>query len=253
MISNLKEHAKNSLHSFFTICARDLDPTTNKGPTLVIAPHPDDESLGCGATIALLRSRGEQVRIVIVTDGAASGRSAIIGPDKLSATRRTETENAIEALGGKREDLVFLQFPDAHTHEQEAAVEAALAEQIRSFAPKQIFSPYGDDGHSDHRVTASAIGRLWEKGGISCPLYEYPIWFWSARALRHLAQPQKLKRLRRVTTKGFLEAKKAAISAHRSQYETPTDEAGWFTFPPGFLSRFLTPYELFFEKSPRNK
>jgi len=251
MTSAIKERAKNVLHKLFTFCARDLDLAAASGPSLVIAPHPDDESLGCGASIAQLRARGERVRIVIVTDGAAAGQSAIIGPEKLSSLRHKEAEQAAGALGLADGDLIFLQFPDAHTQEQEAAIEAALCEQIRSLNPKRIFSPYGVDGHLDHRVIAAAIDRLDAKGIIACPVYEYPIWFWSAHAVGHLLQPHKLTRLRRVAAGTFLAAKKTAIAAHQSQFQAPTDEAGWFSFPPGFLSRFLTPFELFFEKPLR--
>jgi LmbE family N-acetylglucosaminyl deacetylase len=237
------------IQSFFVACAKDLDITKDEGPSLVIAPHPDDESLGCGATIARLRSRGERVHIVIVTDGAASGRSAVIGPETLAAIRRRETGNAAQELGVPLENVNFLDFPDSRTIEAASAIEATLGEQICALMPRRIFSPYGSDDHPDHQVIAAAIDRLCRGGIITCPVYEYPIWFWSNRALGHIFQLQKLKALRRIPAKEFLAPKKAAIAAHRSQNVALTDESGWFTLPKSFLARFLTPFELFFEKN----
>jgi LmbE family N-acetylglucosaminyl deacetylase len=247
-MSDFKERSKSLLQSFFLTYARDLDIPADAGSSLVIAPHPDDESLGCGATIARLRARGQRVQIVIVTDGSASGRSAVIGPKKLAAVRRLETGNATAALGVPSEDVIFLDFQDSHTQEQASAIETALCNQIRLLSPRRIFSPYGVDCHSDHRVIAAVIDRLCRRRIVSCHVFEYPIWFWPYGALGHMMQPNKLRRLRRVPTREFLAPKMVAIAAHVSQNVALTDEAGWFTFPDGFLPRFLTPFELFFEK-----
>jgi LmbE family N-acetylglucosaminyl deacetylase len=248
VLSVLKDRANTLVQGFFLAFAKDLDIAKDQGSSLVIAPHPDDESLGCGATIARLRSCGNRVHIIIVTDGAASGRSAIIGPKKLAAIRRLETLEAANELGVPPQDVLFLEFPDSHTQEAASAIEAALAEQICALMPQRIFSPHGIDGHRDHRVIAAAIDRLFRRGTIACQVYEYPIWFWSYRALAHLFQPQTLILLRRVATQGFLAAKKAAIAAHCSQNVALTEEAGWFTLQDRFVARLLVSFELFFEK-----
>lgn len=253
MMSALKDRVNALVQSFLLACAKDVDFAKEKGPSLVIAPHSDDESLGCGAAIARLRSCGQPVHIIIVTDGAASGMSVLIGPEKLSAMRRQETENAAKELGVPSEDLVFLGFHDSKTEEAASAIEAALGKQIQALAPCRIFSPYGIDGHLDHQVIAAAVDRLFRRGVITCEIYEYPIWFWSYRALIHTIQPWKLIRLRRVPTQDFLAQKKAAIAAHRSQNVAPTDEAGWFTLQESFIARFLRPFELFFEKSAQQR
>jgi LmbE family N-acetylglucosaminyl deacetylase len=243
----LRRRLEAGLQAFFARCARrgELSPA---GPVLVIAPHPDDESLGCGATIARLRAAGHRVRIVIVTDGAASVRSGTVSPVYLAARRRCEAEAAGRILGVAREDLICLAFPDGGAGGCVAAIANALAAQIKALDPICVFAPYGSDDHPDHRAVAAAVDRLWQAGGINCPVYEYPIWFWSRAAFGHLLKPAALGRLKRVATQPFLPAKKAAIAAHRSQHEAPVGEPGWFRLPPEFLERFLGPYELFFEK-----
>jgi LmbE family N-acetylglucosaminyl deacetylase len=241
------------LQWFFYFCARGIDVLEAQGPTLVIAPHPDDETLGVGATIARLRAAQKVVRIVVVTNGAASGHSKIVQPKELAERRRREALDASLELGVSAAEVVFLDFPDQGTTEQSSAVEAALADQIRIFSPAQIFSPYGFDGHADHRAIAASVDRLCRAGIITCPVYEYPIWFWTWGALDHLLHPMKLARLRYVPTRGFIDFKIDAIVAHRSQLQPLTDEPGWFTFTPSMLTRFFRAYELFFEKPRQNR
>jgi LmbE family N-acetylglucosaminyl deacetylase len=245
----MKEKLKSVLLGFFSFCARDLPVSADWDPVLVIAPHPDDESLGAGAVIARLRAQGKRVRIVIVTDGSASDQSGKITPAALAATRRIETEVAAAALGVPKTEIAFLAFPDGRAETQVAAIDAALEREIEALMPRAIFGPYGADKHPDHRTTAAALDRLCKAGKVNCRVYEYPIWFWSSHALRHLIWPFSLLRLRRVRADEFLAAKKAAIMAHRSQFEAPAGATDRFAFPAGFVAFFLTPYELFFEKT----
>ena len=55
---------------------------------LVLAPHPDDETLGVGALIARKRAAGTRVRVLVVTDGRGSHVSSVLDPDALAAVRR---------------------------------------------------------------------------------------------------------------------------------------------------------------------
>src|SRR5258707_15716528 len=72
----------------------------NWGETLVLAPHPDDESLGCGGAIALLRQRGIRVTIAVITDGQASHPNSRLLPSSvLIQLRRQEALEAASALG----------------------------------------------------------------------------------------------------------------------------------------------------------
>ncbi|HUY67875.1 MAG TPA: PIG-L deacetylase family protein [Alphaproteobacteria bacterium] len=237
-----------ALQGFFESRAQDLDILTAPAPALVIAPHPDDETLGCGAAIARLRAAGRRVVILIVTDGAASGHSAIVTPTELAVRRRREALEAAFALGVPAEDVMFLEFPDGAAATHGKAIEMALGEKIAALAPGQIFAPYGIDGNPDHRAVAAAIERLCHAGRVPCPVYEYPIWFWTAAALGHLFRWCRMQHLGRVAAGAFLDAKKAAMQAHRSQYEAPTGEPGWFLFTPRTLARFFRPYELFFAR-----
>ncbi|MDT8264721.1 PIG-L family deacetylase, partial [Roseomonas sp. DSM 102946] len=82
------------------------------GPVLLLSPHPDDESLGCGGLLAQLAARGREVRVVLVSDGAASHDSRLYPPRRLAALRQEEMAAALAALGLGPERLVTLGLPD---------------------------------------------------------------------------------------------------------------------------------------------
>ena len=247
-VAAVKKRILNIFLNVFYVCARKIDIDSATGPCLVIAPHPDDETLGCGAVIQRARNAGRLVHVVIVTDGSVSSHSGILPPQELAALRREEARNACGILGVEAGNIVFLPFADGKADLHIDGIASALLQRIKAIAPRQIFSPYGVDKGSDHRAVAAALERLAKSDSLFCPVYEYPIWFGPKDFLQHLLQPRHLSRLRRVSTRGCLKRKKMAMAAYRSQCENLTGEAGWWTLEQKFLARFFMPYELFFEK-----
>src|SRR5690242_4645032 len=83
------------------------------GPVLVLAPHPDDESLGCGGLIAACCARGQDVYVVILTDGAGSHPHSRDYPAaRLSRLREEEARAAVAALGLADDRISFFGLPD---------------------------------------------------------------------------------------------------------------------------------------------
>lgn len=103
-----------------------LPVLTAQDRLLVLSPHPDDETLGAGGTIADARRRGIAVRIVFLTNGDGS-RSTQIAENlrqrrlnsfqELAKLRQKEAANAAHALGVDAKDLIFLGYPDGGTNE----------------------------------------------------------------------------------------------------------------------------------------
>ncbi len=93
---------------------------------LVLAPHPDDETLGCAGVVQRARATGAPVRIAFLTDGDANElsfavwkRRPVIAPEavlRMGTQRRDEAVAAGQALGLARGDLVFLGYPDFGTY-----------------------------------------------------------------------------------------------------------------------------------------
>ncbi len=244
----LKDCALFALQWLYAFLARGIDAQLSTGPALVIAPHPDDETLGCGAAIIRMRAMGQKVRVVIVTDGAASGNSTVIAPPELARMRQKETFDAGKILGLSPDDIAFLNFPDAGIAQMVGDIASALRSHIVAMRPALVFSPYGWDRHADHRAIAAAVEQLIRDGTLAGPVYEYPISFWPYAALRHLLRPAQILRLRRIDAREHLPVKMLAMQAHRSQIENLTREKSWFYFKPYQLARFFRAHEIFFEK-----
>lgn len=113
---------------------------------MVIAPHPDDEVLGCGGAIARHTARGDHVRVVVVTRGIPE----LFAPADIEATR-AELSAAHRLLGV--EDTVFLDFPAPRldtlpSHE----ISDALRKRIYETSPDLIYLPHRGDIHVDHKI-----------------------------------------------------------------------------------------------------
>lgn len=244
----VKDAALLLLHWLFGVFAVELKPENPGGPVLIVAPHADDETLGCAAVMLRAVRAGRRVGVVIVSDGSQSVQSATISPQRLAALRVDEAVAAVSVLGVAKDSVWFLGFPDSRLNESQGDIADALLARIASWQPAEVFVPYGIDGHRDHRAVAAAIDLLVSAGKIACPVYEYPVWFWPWQALRHLAMPRRLMRLRRVSTAGCLPSKRQAMLSYRSQLENFTGEPGAWFLEPRMLANFFKANELFFEK-----
>jgi LmbE family N-acetylglucosaminyl deacetylase len=130
------------------------------GATAVVAPHPDDEVLGCSAVLL-----GASATVVHVTDGvppwtAASER------DGLRSARRTESAGAWASLSS-RVDCVRLGFEDLEAWQLVEEVAERLAGVIASTAPDQVYLPAYQRGHPDHDATY--IAGVLARQRLGCP------------------------------------------------------------------------------------
>ena len=121
--------------------------TSGLGRTLVMAPHPDDEILGAGGTIARLAAEGEDVFIAVVTEGRLPIFSA-----SLVATVREEALSAHRLLGVK--ETFWLKQPAAGLSETpHAALNASIFDIVTKIDPTTLVIPFVGDIHMDHQHT----------------------------------------------------------------------------------------------------
>ncbi len=123
---------------------------------LVIAPHPDDETLGCGGTLARLTDAGTEVTLVLVTDGEAT-RGAARPPVATGRARLGEARRAGDHLGIA--SVVSLALPDGAVSHHLEALAAALIEVADLVRPGLVLLPWPSDDHPDHRAVATALAR----------------------------------------------------------------------------------------------
>jgi LmbE family N-acetylglucosaminyl deacetylase len=240
-----------SVQQIFAVLARDITELAAIGPFIVIAPHPDDETLGCGSFVARARTLGQCVHLLIVTDGGASPTGMHVSKADLVKLRRDETKNAAEVLGVDSANIIFLEVPDGEATAHMAPIAAALRELIELVSPKIIFSSYGIDRHRDHRAVANALEDLYRNGNITCRVLEYPIWFWLNGGIALLFDPKRLRFLRRVQSRAFVKTKRRALQAHSSQFPhlMGRDFLQSFFRPASFAAQYLGRCEIFIEKA----
>ena len=227
------------------------------GPVLLLSPHPDDESLGCGGLLAQLAARGRGARVVLVSDGAASHASRLYPPRRLAALRREEMVEALAALGLGAERLVTLGLPDGAVPGEgpgfEAAATAIAGLALRDGATT-ILAPWEEDPHGDHLATWRMARHVARDLGLR--LLAYPVWGW-----RHLypgmlapVEPVELATVPRgvrLDISAELPAKRAAVAAHRSQTTgIIEDDPDGFVLSPAALDVLLRPWELYLEVTP---
>jgi LmbE family N-acetylglucosaminyl deacetylase len=126
---------------------------------LVIAPHPDDEAIGCGGTIALHVRRGDRVFTVFLTSGEAALKH--LSREKAWQLRESEAQAAAEVLGTA--DLTFLRRQDWSLSESTEEAAIALRPILARESPNVIYLPHPGEWHPDHKVSLSVIRRTLSK------------------------------------------------------------------------------------------
>lgn len=192
---------------------------------LVVGPHPDDQELGMGGTIAKLAAQGHDLLLVDMTNGEPT-------PYGDPQTRATEAAAATEILsptGGPTIRRVCLDLPNRfvqHTVEARHAVAGA----IRAHQAEIVFAPYFEDAHPDHRATTRIVedarfdAKLTKLDmpappglmEIGPPTYPKWLFYYYCTHLRWVADPSFV-----LDITGHLPAKIASIRAYHTQFVLP--------------------------------
>lgn len=207
----------------------------NPAVTLVVAPHADDETIGAYGLIRLLRLRGREVRVVVVTDGAASHPSSPGWPRaRLVAERRRETRRAMRGLGVSAGKIRFLGLPDGGLGEVSAHFRAIARAARRIAGLRLVVAPTPADAHPDHRATAVGLALALLPG---------------VRRLSYLVWGDKMQG-RSLFLREARTMKRAAIRRYRTQMGWIADDPAGFQIAPNELRAFSRPAELFREERP---
>jgi LmbE family N-acetylglucosaminyl deacetylase/glycosyltransferase involved in cell wall biosynthesis len=127
------------------------------GSVLVLAPHPDDEVLGCGGLLLQLLDAGAAVRVLFLTDGSGAGEETE-DPAGYAALRRREAAAVAELLGLAGSD--HLAVPDGALGEHLEAAAAAVRRALLSQRPDLLLVPSPLEASRDHRAAFAALHRL---------------------------------------------------------------------------------------------
>ncbi len=217
---------------------------------LVLAPHQDDEVLGCGGLIACKRLVASPVHVAFITDGSASHRNhPHLSPPAVADLRATEACSALRRLGVERSAIHFLGGPDGRldrlTPAETAALTAQLARLIETIRPDEIFLPYRYDGSSEHEAAFRLFTTALHLTGLTPRVWEFPVWSWW-NPLLLLRTLRRVRRVVRFRFAGFEFLKVAALAEYSSQF-APTAPWPEALLSPDFVSRFTSDEEFFCE------
>jgi len=217
-------------------------------PCLVVSPHPDDETLGCGGLLALKRERGVPVSVVYMTDGSGS-HPGFADQRALAGRRRDEALAACATLGIAEGDVHFLEVPDGTLAAAAASAVTRLAPLLDAHDRALLVLPHPDEPPSDHAATYHVTAQCLQARGRRARALLYPVWLWdqwpftnpfspprgrsSVRSIVRTAARHRfgtgLRRTldHRVDIGPVLARKRAALAAHTTQTVAPPDAPDW--------------------------
>jgi LmbE family N-acetylglucosaminyl deacetylase len=227
---------------------------------VVFAPHPDDETLGCGGTIARKLSEGYDISVVFLTDGRHSlaelGMFSSPTPFEMKEIRREDAMRATKILGLREKDLVFLVFEDKTLRKHEKLVQERIVEILKDISPVEVFFPQAKEYNIDHRVTNILIRRAIEKLDVHPVEYQYIIaWKFPLYLLVHVTNERIFDLMMSKVLEGdlihvdiskFLDLKQMAIKEYKSQIAVLSDRQKRPALKNSFIKRFLKNQEKFF-------
>lgn len=152
---------------------------------LILAPHADDETLGCGGSIKKYIDSGKHVEVVILTDGrlgdpdiraTRSARSRAEREHALIALRQQETRDAMDTLGVNA--LTFLAAADGRLASADGIFIESLLRRFDLVRPDIVFVPFFLDRHPDHQAATACLDAVYQRLGRAqdVTLAAYEIW-----------------------------------------------------------------------------
>jgi len=221
----------------------DLPPLALDGVrrVVVVAAHPDDESLGAGGLIATAFERGLEVDLVLLTAGELSHpASPTHTRERLGRRRLDEARVALHAVAPGAA-TTRMALGDGTVTEWESDVSARLVDLIGDGAGTLVAAPWRRDGHPDHEAAGRAAATAARR--TDATLVEYPVWWWHWGVPADAPWPA----LRRLGLTDTARARKhRAIAAHSSQVLALSDQEGdEVLLHPGFLAHFHGSVEVY--------
>lgn len=206
---------------------------------LIIAPHQDDETLGCGGLIYKKVKEGCEIRVLFLTDGRYGGDIGV---------RRREAIEALEVLGVKESKIDFMNWEDGdlsyllsskskYKKDSDNYMECLKA-YIENYKPENIYVTYKHDRLPDHEAAYYIVKSL---GIKNTKIIQYAVWFFYGRTwpLRYLYYVMKGDRFYREDIKTERKIKQRAIDCYKSQKES--------ILPKRFIKMFNKSYEVYIE------
>lgn len=209
---------------------------------VVVAPHPDDEVLGCAGLLMELAQAGRDILLVAVSDGEGSHASAsTMSANLLAHLRPAETVAALGVLELVQIEIMRANIPDSQVSEHRLKLQDLLLAYVQR--SDILLASWHLDGHPDH----DAVGDVCREVGrsVGCHVIEIPVWLW------HWRQPDDADipwpRARKLPlNQEQMQRKAQALQCYRSQLEPDLSTGNAAVLSNEVLAHFLRPYEIYF-------
>ncbi len=172
---------------------------------LVLAPHPDDEVIGCGGFLALARREGRAISVLVATDGVAAEETD--NSEEYRDQREQESREGLAVLGV--DDVHFLRLGDRELARSLPRLVEAIAAKIEELNPDLILAPAPFDIHPDHHMVSRAVWEVFQDAARARARRDVTIAFYET------SQPLLPSSIVDITE--VAETKFDAIRAHASQ------------------------------------
>jgi len=223
---------------------RALDPTSERSPlpealarpphgrVLLVVPHPDDDVLGAGGTVALHVAQGDPVHVLVAYGGLEGDPDHRWAPEEYRALRQREARAGGKHLG--LESYEFWSYPEGHLPSNEQLLEAGrrLAQRVRELRVDTIYAPWVGEYHVDHHVLARVVRLAVALADFRGAAWGYEVWTplvptrivdtstVHARKVAALREHASQLAYRDILEKGL------ALSAQRAMYLAPETRHG---------------------------
>ena len=193
-------------------------PIAQSGPVVILATHPDDETLGCGGLIARRVHEGHRVVVVVITDGRALlrrfGIAANPTESEVSAMRKDETRRSVETLGARAADIRFLDFENERLVAQKDEATARVTAILTELTPSEVYFPSPFEGHAEHVVTNEIARTACAASGACAATFEFIV-----TLKRDTAIEQLPRRVHNVDVSAHRETERRALAQFRSHLD----------------------------------
>ena len=216
----------------------NIETIAPKGTVLIVNPHPDDETFGCGLAMAAAAMKGRNIAIVLLTDGEGSHPDAkSFTQHGMAELRSSEFARALRLLvPTRRVDVLRLHLPDG-----KSCYEPTLAGEVLKFARARgvsaIWSTWDGDPHCDHETAAALARNLAHH--LKIPHWSFAVW----GRFGERVVPSDLCTF---DAPILASRKREAIAAYRSQIDPNfIDDQGGFIMPTALVAHFAVHPEIF--------
>ena len=250
---------RKSWHAHTIFWAKDETRESKLRNCVVLSPHPDDETIGMGSTIARKTANKTRVVIAVATDGRYSQNSNVIDEQELIALRKKEFLEAVKHLGVPESDTTFLNEIDTKINVPRLKAKFESFLDSLDFKPDELLTTSWYDGHVDHQMCAKIVKEIADERNIKarfCPMY-----WWADGPSRFHRENHSfinrqfgkildlkhafLERAYAVRTEEFNAQRKKALKEYQSQLTKKDGNPDWDILCEHWLSSFERDKEIY--------